>query len=164
MTHFILTTIGVLLSTFASSFAQAGTGLDSVGVFYKEDKVVVLINEDRGAPRLNSFFEALGARGLLAEPGRYIFVSKDDGVRIQCARGEITATCTFRFLPSSANLIADRTVESHLSSEELLGTAPVATIEDFEMSFSSSMKDRFLLRLTENGLAVTGSKKKRREI
>ena len=156
-------TLSIFLLATPSSL-QGATGLDPVGVFYKDDKVIILVNEDRGAPRLQSFFNSLEERGLLALPpqtkDRYVFNSHDQTARIQCARSEMTATCTFRFLPSSFATIADRRIEAFIRSEELFKSqTPVTPIQDFEMTFESSMKDLFHLRLTEKGLQIEAQKK-----
>lgn len=157
---FITTIIFSIVSS--ASFAAHASGLDSVGVFYKDEKVVILINEEQGAPRLQAFFNALEARDLLSKPpqtlDRYIFLSSDKTARIQCARADHAATCTFRFLPSELAQIANRRIEALIPAIEIFGTSAPAYADDFEMIFESSMKDRFKLKLSDEGLRIEGEK------
>lgn len=152
----------LLSTTILAGFSAYASGLDSVGVFYKDDKVVILVNEEQGAPRLQAFFNALEARDLLSKPpqtlDRYIFLSSDQTARIQCARANHAATCTFRFLPSEFAQLANRRVEALIPAIEIFGTHMPAYADDFEMVFESSMKDRFKLKLSDEGLRIEGEK------
>ena len=163
-----LRTLSISIFAVATLFTTpphaAAAARDSVGVFYKEDKVVILVNEDLGASRLQSFFNALEERGLLlVEPqtsDRYVFLSSDQTARIQCARSQAAASCTFRFLPSSMATIANRRIEAFVPAAEIYGTTSTAnTAEDFEMTFESSMADLFNLKLAKDGLHIEARKR-----
>lgn len=121
---------------------------DSVGVFYKPEKVIVLINEINGAYRLNGFMNAVGAAEY------FTYESSDKLLRIECGRRYDKAGCTFRLLDGGAmGKIDHRNVEAFIPISEI-------NIQfDYEMRFESSREDKFHLKLDSNGLRFFGSKK-----
>lgn len=122
-----------LLAT-SSTFAAA----DSVGVFHRPEKVVVLINEDYRTSRLSQMMDALG----LGESA--LLLSSDESIKIDCGRNTQAASCTFRFFPSAIVNVGNKNVEALVSATDLkLSQAP-----DFEMVFESSMADRFVMQVT----------------
>lgn len=138
----------IIFSLLIGSFVQtAQAGQDSVGVFYRPEKVVILINEAQGAPRLQGLMEALGAQDTL------VYQSADESLRIQCGRQPNAATCTFRVLQGVSSTIAPRRAEAFIPVSDLPVFAP------YEMTFESSMQDRFTLKVTYEGVWFAGSKK-----
>src|SRR5690606_11516913 len=122
----------ILTSSLLVALSAHASGLDSIGVFYKDEKVVILINEEQGAPRLQAFFNALEARELLSKqtPDHYVFLSSDQSTRIQCARADHAATCSFRFLPGEIAQIANRRIEGLIPAIEIYGTEFPAYADD----------------------------------
>lgn len=136
--------IAAILLFQSTSYANK----DSVGVFYKPEKVIVLVNEKRGAPRLNGFMNAVGAGDS------FVYETDDKTFRINCGRNIEESTCTFRLLNGSKiGQIQTRRVEAFIPASEIKVHA------NYKMYFESSMGDKFLLETTEQGISYTGSKK-----
>lgn len=133
---------------FAFVCSQALAASDSVGVFYREDKTVVLINEHRGAPRLQGLIESWGPESS------FQFETKEGDVRIRCGTNTVDASCTFRFVPSQRVVFEPRQVKAFIPRHEL----PLEVLS-YEMAFESSMKDQFYLLISNEGLFIEGKKK-----
>lgn len=141
MRLFVFTAILLSLST---SFAAQ----DSVAVFYRPEKVIVLLNEKQGAPRLQKFMDAIGAEGS------FVYESTDKALRINCARNDFESTCTFRILSeSNMGKIGVKRAEAFVPATD------IHVQSDYEMTFESSMGDRFHLKLNSKGLWYLGNKK-----
>ncbi|MNL69267.1 hypothetical protein D3C87_1941010 [compost metagenome] len=84
-----------------------------------------------------------------------MYQSADESLRIQCGRQPEAATCTFRILPGTSSTIAPRRAEAFIPVSDLPPFAP------YEMTFESSMQDRFILKITSDGLWFSGAKKSR---
>ncbi|WPU67192.1 hypothetical protein [Peredibacter starrii] len=139
-----------LLTLSALVFAvSAIASSDSVAFFYNPEKVVVLINERSQTGRLNNFMNHFGNNDVLNT------TSIDQKINISCARGQLGIACTFKFFPSELIQIRDRSliVQTNVAA---LGFPSVGA---FEMSFASSMKDKFNFAVKDNGeILMTGSK------
>lgn len=93
---------------------------DSVAVFHRPDKVVVLLNEYRQQGRLSAMMNAWGAEKELFWQTEEFYVN--------CARAKAGITCTLRLLPTGNARIEDK--DSFWE-----GSGPS---EDFAISFESS--------------------------
>lgn len=137
----ILSALVFAVSAFASS--------DSVAFFYNPEKVVVLINERSQTGRLNNFMNHFGNNDVLNA------TSADQKINISCARGQLGIACTFKFFPSEFVQIRDRSLNV-VTNVAVLGLPGTGA---FEMSFASSMKDKFSFNVEDNGqIHMTGSK------
>lgn len=102
------------------SFAAA----DSVAVFHRPEKVVVLLNEYGDQGRLHSMMDAWGA-------GQELFW-KTEELYVNCARTKSGVTCTLRLLP-----VGSARIEGKDSFWE--GSGPSG---DFSFAFESSRGHR----------------------
>lgn len=125
---------------------QAQAPADSVGVFHKPDKVIVLLNERGAYGRIQQFMDLIGDEDSL------YWLSADESVKLQCARTNLEASCTFRFLPSALVEISGRGVRAFVTAEDL-------NKSDFEMTFQSSMEDRLVMKMTAEGLSFWAGKR-----
>lgn len=121
---------------------------DSVGVFHKSDKVVVLVNEEGSAGRLQRFMDFLGVTDQLQ------IISSDQSIKFQCRRNDRAASCTFRLLPSDNVFIGPGNVVAEAALVEI----PAG---EFYMDFESSMQDYFQLRLKDGRVLLQANKKVR---
>lgn len=135
---------GILLTAAVMATKSANAATDSVGVFHRAEKVVVLINERGSHSRLQDFMNHLEAGE------RIVWQSADESIRIQCARNMTDASCTFLFLPSS---------DVQIGEKEVRATVPSAQQIDFGMSFESSQGDRFELHSNGESYIIWASKK-----
>lgn len=119
---------------------------DSVAVFHRPEKVVVLINENGAQSRLQQFMDALSA------DHRVFWVTRDESIKIDCARNTEKVACNFRFTPSRAVNIQDKSVFAETTAEELNKST-------FQMAFESSREDRFLLTMTPEGIQFWAGKR-----
>lgn len=111
---------------------------DSVGVFYRPEKTVVLVTENfHRSQRLLAMMQTLGAEN------RLLLISSDNSLKIDCGANLEVASCTFRFFPSEAVEIGNKNVEALINLTDL----GVAQAADYEMIFESSMADRFILKI-----------------
>ena len=139
--------VTLVLTLFTAVFAQAS--LDSVGVFHRPEKVVVLINEDYRSSRLSQLMDALG----LGDSARVI--SQDGSVKMDCGRNAQAATCTFRFFPSDLVNIGDKNVEALVSVQDL----QISSAQNYDMTFESSMQDRFVVQISEGKMHFFANKR-----
>jgi len=123
---------------------QASAAQDSVAVFFNTHKTVVLINEE-GADRLHAFMNLMGVKGELHHS------TEDSSLKMDCGRTSTTASCTFRFLPSSTVQFGHKIVTAELGVD-VEGT--------FETSFESSRGDKFILEIAEGKMQLTAQKAK----
>ncbi|WP_374035152.1 hypothetical protein ACES2I_04960 [Bdellovibrio bacteriovorus] len=133
----------ILMLLAGAGAAQAAA--DSVAVFHRAEKVGVLLNERGAYGRIQQFMDAVGAEA------RYRWLSADESVKIECAREDVRATCTIRFLPSEIVKIQGRSVKAFVATKEFP--------QSFEMAFESSMEDRFNLVLTPEGIELWAGKR-----
>lgn len=119
---------------------------DSVAVFHRPEKVVVLINENGANSRLQQFMNALSA------DHRVFWLSRDESVKFDCARNTQKVSCTFRFTPSRNVIIEGKRVLAETDAADL-------SKMPFEMSFESSQEDRFQLRMTSEGIQFWAAKR-----
>lgn len=129
---------------FLGSMASAQNARDSVGVFHRPEKVVVLVTERFGNGRLENFMNAVTADDTL------FLKSQDESIHIRCGKSPKESSCTFRFHPSDSVQVGEKNVHAFL---------PSATQGLYEAIFESSMGDKFILKVTEQGLEFWAGKK-----
>lgn len=138
----------VLLSISSNSaFAQS----DSVAVFHRPEKVIIQINEGyEGTRRLIDLLENL------KQEKQFSTSSADENIKISCARGsEEVASCIFKFLPGKNVIITNKKVEATINLSDL----KLESVNNLEIYFESSMKDKFQLKITDGVLSISASKK-----
>lgn len=141
-----------LLVLFISLFSfSAIANQDSVAFFYRPEKVIVLINERiEAGMRLEQFLNALGGADHIEA------TSQDGTISFTCGRAALGNSCRFVFTPSEKVIIQDRALSAIFSANDL----GITTSGKFEMTFAGSMKDRFSLRISEDGtIDIFGSKR-----
>lgn len=124
----------------------ASAAWDSVAVFHRPEKVIVLINErgSLGQSRLQNWMDLFSTESSTAASLQ--FLSNDEGIKFTCGRQVDAASCTFRFLPSKNVVISDRHVEAVLNKTELAQAGlPLKEVTDFDISFLNSNGDQFRL-------------------
>lgn len=126
--------------------SNALAAADSVAVFHRPEKVVVLINENGTDSRLQQFMNALSA------DHRVFWVTRDESIKIDCARNTEKVSCTFRFTPSENVIIEEKRVWAETDAAEL-------NKNEFQMSFESSQEDRFHLTMTPSGIQFWAGKR-----
>lgn len=107
--------LSLLLSVL--SFAAA----DSVAVFHRPEKVVVLLNEHGAKGRLHAMMDAWGADKELFWQTEEFYVN--------CARGKNGVTCTLRLLPVG---------QARIEEKESFWQGVGPNTGDFSVSFESS--------------------------
>ncbi len=130
---------GVICYSQGSSAAQ-----DSVAVFYKQNKVVVMIKDFASSGRLQAFLSVLGH-----EQG-FRYQSEDQMMRLECGQNQAEAVCTFGFEPTSGVQFIARGVHAEV---------PMGPLPEAEFTFVSSRGDQVKLRTGMIGLEVTAQKK-----
>jgi hypothetical protein len=149
MRTYIPLLIAVLTSLTPLSSSALGAHWDSVGVFLRPTKVVVLINERGSHARLQQFMNLVHAQT------DFDFLSEDSSLKISCGRNESFSTCTFRFLPSPQNQISAKSVETVIDSAKL----NLSSDQIFQMQFKNSNGDQFLLEVADGRVHLLGQKK-----
>ncbi|MBS1970971.1 MAG: hypothetical protein JSU04_11725 [Bdellovibrionales bacterium] len=137
----------VLMALQISTTAFAAS--DSVAVFHKPNKVVVLVNTRQGDLRLEQFVDMLGGQGSL------VAATSDGSIRIKCGVGDTSASCTFGFAPSAHVTIMPKSVKAQISLRDL--NLPAS--EDYWTEFESSQGDKFILEIRAGELVLTASKR-----
>ena len=139
----------IVISAILLTSIQAMAAADSVAIFHKPQKVIVLINELGEGERLQTMLNYF-------EVGETLDVqSKDASIKVTCRRTISTASCTFRFLPSESSVIGKRSLEASSTLQEL----GLTILDDFDMSFESSMQDKFFLDVSNGKITFSASKK-----
>ena len=123
-------------ATFASQ--------DSVAVFYKQDKVVVMIKDYPSSGRLQEFITIVGG------PQGFRYQSDDKMMRLECGQNSAEAVCTFGFEPTVGVQFIARGVQA---------LVPVESLAEAEFVFVSSRGDQVKLRTGTHGLEVIAQKK-----
>ena len=133
--------------TLLASF-PAWSASDSVGVFLRAEKVVVLTKE-LSHNRLTGFMDAFHA-------GEKLFMdATTDGFKVVCRRDETKAACTFSFFPSPFVTIGPKRLQAEIPIQSLGTEVP----SDFAMTFESSREDRCILELNNGSLKVLATKR-----
>ena len=125
-----------LINLSSLSFAAAPSR-DSVAVFHRLEKVVVLVNEAGRNSRMQKLMEVLGGANDI------LLLNSDQSIKMDCGRSETAVSCTFRFLPSAATQFGARSLDATASLSELQASAT----QDIEMVFESSRQDRFVISI-----------------
>jgi hypothetical protein len=129
----------LLLSPFAFSAA------DSVAVFHRPEKVVILVNERGSNGRIQQFMNAWNA-------GPELYWHSETGdFTINCGRNEAAASCTFKLLPSANVQIGAKEAEGHAQ----MNPAPA----DVHFSFESS-RENFFEFTSARGVLTMHTKKR----
>lgn len=139
----------VLAALVSLGSVSAIASADSVGVFHRPEKVVVLINERGVDGRLHQFMNQMGAGSQLQ------VLSLDESLKIECGRQTDAVSCTFRFFPSEAIEIGQRFVKAEFAASDLTQALPTA----FEMTFESSREDLFVLKSDGASLSLFAKKR-----
>lgn len=139
--------VTLFLTLVSAVFAQAS--LDSVGVFHRPERVVVLINEDSRSSRLKEMMQ------VLSLPERTQLLSVDGSIKIDCGCNSQTASCTFRFLPSQIVSIGEKNVQAKTDLQDL----KISSQASFSIEFESSMQDRFVMQVSEGTAHFFASKR-----
>lgn len=126
---------------------------DSVAVFHRPEKVIVLVHEDGVADlqnnRLRRFMSLFGQESSL------VIEFKEGDLRIQCAKDDFRARCSFRILPGVRAGIEPKKVVGHWRLKELFE----GNDSTFQADFLNSNGDAFAITVSENNLWLIGSKK-----
>lgn len=141
----ILSLLLMILLPFHSMAAS-----DSVAVFYRPEKVVVVVNERGEAARLQSFMNFVDA-GLSLQKE-----TSDGSIKISCKRTIEISSCTFSFIPGEIVIIGERFASAQL----LLSDLGLESAEDFSLLFESSMGDQFTLNALSGKTIQFFAKKK----
>jgi hypothetical protein len=129
-------------------FSISNAAQDSVAVFHRAEKVVVLINEQNQG-RLQAFMDHVG------DDTDTLIETPDQSIRLNCGRKYDAASCTFSFLPSTFVKIEDKSLQARATLSEL----SLPELEHFEMSFESSREDKMTLRIQDGVLEIIASKR-----
>lgn len=135
-----------LLVLISASFAQAAA--DSVAVFHRPEKVVVLINEQYQG-RLQGFMDHFDVQNDLDVE------AIDGSVLVRCGRKVDAASCTLTFYPSKQVRVGNKTLDAAIPLIEM----NLPEVENFEMSFESSREDKMTLKIQDGVLKVQASKR-----
>lgn len=141
---FVFATL-MALQISTSAFAAS----DSIAVFHKPNKVVVLVNTRQGDLRLEQFVDMVGGQGSL------VAATNDGSIRIKCGVGDASASCTFGFAPSAHVTIMPKSVKAQVS----LGDLNLPASEYYWTEFESSQGDKFILEIRAGELILTASKR-----
>lgn len=141
-------TIILLTTLLLSQLALASQ--DSVAVFYRPEKVIVLINERiQAGVRLQEFMNHFGATDS------FMASNDDESIVITCGQSSTSSSCKFIFTPAQDVVIKDRTVTVKTS----LRNFNLNNNGEFKMEFASSMNDKFFFTVSADGdITMTGSK------
>lgn len=116
---------------------------DSVAVFLRPEKSVILINERGADSRLQRLIKAFGPDKEL------LWESPDKVIRLNCARNDSAATCTIRLLPS---------INVQIENKRVFARAPIEGVSDLDLTWESSRYNRFNLRIAYGSIDLTGQK------
>lgn len=136
--------VNLLLLLFSSLSVAAPA--DSVAVFHRPEKVVILVNEQGSHGRIQRMMNAWRAE-------RDLYWHTEDGaLMINCGRNLEAASCTFRLQPGPNVAIGEKEAAGHaLITEE--------TVEDIHISFTSSRDNFFELTVDKGELSLHTKKR-----
>lgn len=131
---------------------------DSVGVFLRPQKSVILINESRANSWPGSKIHQL--MDVMNVATDFAFLSQDESIKLSCGRNVNAAICTFRFYPSSGVRILGKEVEAKiaLSDLELAGFRTVG-VGALNLEFQNSNGDVVMILGDSSHLVITGRKR-----
>ena len=137
-----------LVSVFVLGFICFTQGAfaaqDSVAVFFKQDKVVVMIKDYPSAGRLQEFLSIVGSQQ------GFRYQSDDKMMRLECGQNPAEIVCTFGFEPTNGVQFIERGVQAMV---------PVESLAPAEFTFVSSRGDSVRLRTGSGGIEVLAQKK-----
>lgn len=140
------TLLTLTLAILISSTAMAAS--DSVAVFHRPEKVVILINERGETGRLHDVMSCFYVEDS------FVTQNVDESIKIQCKRMTDAVSCSFRFFPATGIQIQDKTLKAQSSLKNL-----DLESDNFEMSFESSREDRFSLKVLDGNIIFFAAKK-----
>lgn len=122
---------------------------DSVAVFHRPEKVIVLINEHRSDNRMSSLMDQF------ISGNDWLLVSEDQGMKFDCGRNETHVSCTLVFFKDKAGV--------EIFENGALANFPlkISLPQDLTIALKNSNGDELHLVLTNAGLAVNAFKKLR---
>lgn len=123
---------------------ERASAWDSVAVFVRPEKSVVMIHEPKAGGRLKAFMK------LLSNERNLLVTSPDDSIKIDCGLGEAIDSCVFRFLPSE---------QVQISKKEIRASLPIDSLESLLVSFKNSNGDYFELNASHGELFFVGLKR-----
>lgn len=138
----------LLLTLLLSTQVMAAS--DSVGVFYRPEKVVVLVNERGEEADLQNLIRRLGDN-----KDTFQAVSDDKTIKIVCGKSIEAATCTFSFFHGENVAIGNRAVEAHTTLKDL----GISLVDYISVSYESSMGDKFTLEVENGNIHFFGNKR-----
>lgn len=146
---------GLCFSASANGRASS-YGKDSVGVFHRPDKVIILVTERGLTSRLAQFMNLWNpSLNITQNPEAIIWQSPDQELTIRCFKNYDEHSCTFKLLPTSTF------VEIHVAQATLVDypLSGLGTVQDFEMEFKSSRDDHFRLVSTKDKITLEATKR-----
>lgn len=117
---------------------------DSVALFLRPEKSVILINERGANSRLQHLIQAFGPEKEL------LWESEDKNFRFNCARDESKAECTISLLQSGGVLIAKKEV---MAAANILRQTT-----DVSLEWASSRENRVTIEIFKGNLRIHGTK------
>lgn len=133
-------------SLFFSVLCSAAS--DSVGVFHRPDKVIILISDNMNG-RLFNFLVA--ANFVVGTP----WETQNSDFRISCGMNPFKVGCTLVLKPSERVMIGERDVNFQTSLSDFGSKSQDVLSVDFE----SSMQDKLALSLDEGVMSLYATKK-----
>lgn len=146
--------LGFTLITMTTFSAFASLGQDSVAVFHRPDKVIVLVTEKGLNSRLAQFMNSWALE--LNQTGRreaLIWQSPNAEFTMRCFKNYDEHSCTFKLQPTSPFVNITPTaarIEFPLSASML---------QDYDFEFLSSRNDYFRLSSANDVLSLQAIKK-----
>lgn len=144
----------LILSTllFFNFISNACASRDSIGFFYRSEKVDIVLTERSKNGRIPRFMDYLLVNNSV------FLENNEKTIKLGCAREENRSSCTFTFYPHEAKiLIKDKTLIVSMPLDEL----GLISNGDFEMYFEGSMNDKMFFEIKNNILSIEASKLKR---
>ena len=139
----------IVVSAILLTSIQAMAAADSVAIFHKPQKVVVLITELGEGERLQTMMNYF-------ELGQTMMVTNAEGsIKLTCGRKQHSASCTFSFIPGPNSTIENRTLWASATLSEL----GLTSLDDIEITFKSSNLDKFTLNVSGDHVTFTAAKK-----
>lgn len=125
---------------------QTQAARDSVGVFYSPEKVNILINERGMNQRLHQFMDAMGW------VDNHYWENETGTLKIHCAREDAKGVCVFTLKPSDVVNFKGKSAEAHFAE-------PSFSASPYEMTFESSMQDKFFIKVEGSEVYIWAGKK-----
>lgn len=99
----------LILLAISLTALQAMSQKDSVAVFHRPEKVILLINDRGSNSQLQSLISDLGSSDV------FVYESPEQHIQLRCGRNAEAASCTFRFNPGPGVIISPKRVYAQIS-------------------------------------------------